>query len=83
MNGLPHFYTMPSVAKSIISNQLHSKASGCSYPNLMVNMKVCFCLQIVELTHMRLKDVHMQRYADFTKANLEHEWNSVSLPFPK
>jgi hypothetical protein len=33
--------------------------------------------QPAQLSHMRLKNVHMQRYANFTMTNLEYEQNGV------
>jgi hypothetical protein len=51
-------------------SQFHSKMNGCSYPGIIVSVEVCLCLLLVELTYMRFRNFHMQRYTILQRQTL-------------
>jgi hypothetical protein len=79
INKLIATFTDNTYSPIDINNQLYSKTNGSSCLSIMVSMKACLCLQLPELTHTRFKNFQTQRYAYFTKKNLQYEQNSTSV----
>jgi hypothetical protein len=75
INALPHLYTAPSIT------WFHQRTSDCSCLSVMASIKVNFCLRLVELTYMRFKNFHMQRFACFPKTYPEHMQNNAYISF--